>query len=222
MTRTSGRPNQADRVGKTAERGNLYGFLALVFQSEPTPEFWREIRRPPLLAALSNAGVELGEAFRGDSEDELLRDLGIDFTRLFVGPGKHIAPYESAQLEGALWGAATAKVAAFIESCGFRYRSDFQDMPDHISVEFEFMKELIGREAEALERDDPDAVTACRRTQAVFLEQHISRWVPQFCDQVADAAALPVYRDMARLTADFIRSERDEAARGEGGEPGPD
>jgi TorA maturation chaperone TorD len=203
------------------ERGNLYGFLALVFQSEPTLEFLREIRSPPLMAALSDAGVDFGEAFRRDPEDDLLRDLGIDFTRLFVGPGKHIAPYESAQLEGALWGAATAKVAAFIESRGFRYRSDFQDMPDHISVEFEFMKEMIGREAEALEHDDADAVAACRRSQAVFLEQHVSRWVPQFCEKVANEAALPFYRDMARLTADFIRSERDEAAIGEGGEPGP-
>jgi TorA maturation chaperone TorD len=225
MTRTtrSGPGAGTSEAARTAtERSNLYGFLAAVYRQEPTPPLLRRVRGAPLRKALAAAGAVLGADILDRPERELIENLAVEYTRLFIGPGSHIPPYASVHMkgeEGSLWGPSTAWAKRFIESTGLEYRPDYHDLPDHISVELEFMQQLAKHEARALERRDEDKLGALRQLQKEFLTGHLAAWAPSFCDKVIAQAELSFFREMAKLTKDFIRSEseilgqRDEPAR---------
>lgn len=202
-----------NKAGTAMERSNLYGFLAAVFRAEPTAELIAEIRKAPFRDALKAVGADLTESLGGDSDKELLDDLAIEYVRLFLGPGRHIAPYAAVYLGGgaSLWGPETAWVKTFIEDSGFDYKADFHDLPDHIAVELEFMREITARQARALDKDDEEKALDYRRREIEFLTKHLARWVPEFCRKVEADAQYSFYGEMARLTKDFIRLEAEEA-----------
>ena len=124
-----------DLARNAVERSNLYGFLATIFRGEPSTDQIRTIRGGEFLDALSDAGVALGDDVLDGADDALAETLAVEYTRLFIGPGKHVAPSEAAQREGALWGKTTSEVAALITGAGFQYRHEYCELPDHISVE---------------------------------------------------------------------------------------
>lgn len=192
------------------ERSSLYGFLASVYRTEPAEELLREIRKDSFKDALKAVGVDLGKALEGDLDKKLLDDLAVEYTRLFIGPGKHVAPYAAVYLGGegaSLWGPETIWVKKFIEAAGFDYRTDYHDLPDHVAVELEFMQEITANEAEALENEDRVRAEKLKRIEEEFMTTHMVKWVPRFCRRVQDQAEFPFYRAMARLTEDFILSE---------------
>lgn len=213
-TRSNNNPAKESGTAATArERSSLYGFLAAVYRTEPTPALLNEIETPAFKEALKAAGTDGG---LGKTDPEA---LAVEFTRLFLGPGKHIAPYAGIHLGGegeSLWGPETAWVKRFIENAGFDYRADFHDLPDHVAVELEFMQEITANEAAALENEDRERAGKLQRIEQEFMTTHMARWVPGFCRQVQDQAEFPFYRVMARLTEDFILSEAATLGSGSG------
>lgn len=198
------------------ESSNLYAFLSMVFRDALSAPALRQIRSPAFVEALSEAGVELDAEFLQRPEAALLEDLAVEYAALFVGPGGHISPYESVQTEGGsgqLWGTETVEVRRFIEAAGFAYKPDFHDLPDHISVELDFMSELARREAAAWRSEDFAAVLDCLRLAKKFLSRHLGNWAPVFCAKVAARAEHPFYREMAQLTADFLRLGIEDVSR---------
>ncbi len=204
-------------MAATALAGSgLYGFLAMVYQHEVTAETLARMREPDFRAALEAAGARTGEAVLGRDQDELLEELAVEYTRLFIGPGRHISPHASVHLRadgGSLWGESTAAVKRFIESSGLEFRPRYRGPPDHVGVELELMERLARAEAEAWREGDGEAVARSLATQRSFLEQHLLKWLPGFCEKVAAAAALDFYREMAELTAAFVGAEREEVGR---------
>jgi len=197
----------ADDAEIARQRSNLYGLLAAVYRAEPTSAMLKGIKIPAFQKALKAAGVVLEI---GGAEKNLAEALAVEYTRLFLGPGKHIAPYAAIHLGGdgaSLWGPETSWVKGFIEDAGFDYKPDYHDLPDHISVELEFMQEITAGEAAALEREDPGQAEKHQRIEVEFITAHMAKWVPGFCRQVQDQAELPFYKAMARLTEEFILSE---------------
>lgn len=194
-------------------RSNIYGLLALVYRKEVTPDLLSQIKGPRFLGVFSDLGVEGMEAFLQSSEEKLIEDLAVEYARLFLGPGKHISPHESVHHQrgdgdwGTLWGAATVDVKKFIEATGLEYEPDYKGMPDHISVEFEFMAALAQREAQAWAEDDKKGARRYLDVQQTFLKEHLAQWIPDFCDKVIQQAELPFYRAVAELTRGFIEFE---------------
>lgn len=192
-------------------RSNLYGFLAAVFRAEPTPALLRGIRETAFKRALEVAGVELDVDPAGETDDAFLDALAIEFTRLFIGPGVHVPPYAAVHLGdewASLWGPDTVWVKDFIEAAGFAYRTGYHDLPDHVSVELEFMHELTAKEAAALEASDMTEAARLQAIESTFVNDHLARWIPAFCDRVAGHAERRFYRGLANLTKDFIEAER--------------
>ena len=194
-------------AGKAEERSNLYAFLAAVYRREPSLEFLREIKSRPFLEALAEIGVSLGADVLDSSVDDLAEVLAVEYARLFLGPGKHIPPYEAAQREGALRGKTTAAVVAFIGVCGFTCAEDYTGLPDHISVELEFMQEITRREAVAWRAGDSAEARRCIGIEKDFMRDHLMRWTPSFCEKVVAGASSTFYRELATLTRGFIESE---------------
>jgi len=192
-------------------RTRVYGLLAKAFRSELTPkeiEIWRS---NGMLAVLASAGVNLDEAFLNTPAEALSEELATEYAMLFIGPGQHLAPYESIQREGAsgqLRGPETDAVRAFIEGSGYGYLPQFLGMPDHICVELEYLGHLVKVEAEAWSSGNEAAAMHSRSFQASFIERHLGRWVVPFCSKIVRRTGSTFYREIALLTTDFISSEQ--------------
>ncbi len=193
-------------------RSDVYRFLAVLFAVEPNLALLRKIRKPDFIQSFSELGIEFEKDLSERSEREVLDEMIQEYTRLFIGPGKHISPHESVHREGEglLWGDSTAKVKAFIESSGLKYRSDFKGIPDHISVELEFMYRLVKAEEEARQKNDPARLKKILNLERRFVGEHLSGWIPRFAERVIEAARIDFYRRIAILTKEFILHETEE------------
>ena len=191
----------------TAEnRSCYYGFLSTVYLREPSGEFIKSLRESNLLDVLDKTDLRFDKTINNDVSDKHLNDLVLEYTRLFIGPGKHIAPYESVYRDNgdALWSETTVEVKDFIESSGLEYTNNWSGLPDHIGVELEFMQSLTCHEKEAWERDDKETAIRCLEFEKRFIDEHLSQWVPIFCAKVKEETRVAFYREMAELTRQFI------------------
>ncbi len=205
-----------DRAEQAQQRSNIYGFLARVYRKELTSEMLARIKDPRFKEVLADLEVTLGDEFFSVPEGELIENLSVEYTRLFLGPGKHISPHESVHHErddgdwGALWGASTVDVKKFIESLGLEYKETDRSIPDHISVELEMMQKVIAKEAEEWNKKGRKEAQHYVKIEKMFMEDHIMKWIPQFCDKVIAEAELSFYREMAELTKIFLALETEE------------
>ena len=113
----------AEIAGK---RSNIYSFISLVYLREPTKELVNILRRQDVEKVLNEGGIKIDLKIYGERDDRLLDELTVEYTRLFLGPGKHISPYESVWHKdyGMLWGKTTSEVKKIIESLGLTYSAD--------------------------------------------------------------------------------------------------
>ena len=196
-------------------RSNIYGFLSSMFREEITAESLRQIKTPTIKEALTEMGLQY-DIFSQKDQDKLLEDLAVEYARLFLGPDKHISPHESIHHQrddgdwGAHWGGSTVDVKKFIETAGLEYKQEYSGMPDHISVELEFMKEAAGREAQAIEEKDWEGALYCQKMEKKFISDHLIKWIPAFCDKISSQAEISFYGDLADVTKDFITLEFEE------------
>ena len=194
-------------------RSNLYGFLAAIFRVEPTADLLRQIKHPSLMAALASVGISLEKDFLDIPEEQLLSDLAVEYTRLFIGPGKHISPHESVHREGhdeSLWGRSTVALKDFIESVSIEFRPDYHGIPDHISVELELMQKFTEAEAKAWQHGDHVEAAMWLQLELEFTDNHLARWVPAFCEQVVREAELSFYSEMVMLAKQVLEMEKNQ------------
>ena len=191
----------------TAEnRSYSYGFLSIVYLQEPTREFIKSFRESNLLDVLNKSDLLFNRTINNDVSDKHLNNLVLEYTRLFIGPGKHISPYESVYRdnEDALWSETTVEVKDFIESLGLEYSYNWSGLPDHIGVELEFMQRLTCHEKEAWTQEDKKQAIHCLEFEKRFVDEHLSQWVPTFCDKVKEETRVAFYGEIADLTRQFI------------------
>lgn len=136
--------------------------------------------------------------------------LELDYARLFVGPFELLAPpYGSIYLDNTrrLMGDSTAEVLKRYEEFEINLSGSFQDAPDHISAELEFMAYLIFRQDEALEAGDMAGAEGFLNAQKAFLKDHLASWAPEFARRVETCAESGFYRRLARVTLAFLQNE---------------
>jgi TorA maturation chaperone TorD len=204
-----------EKVEGARTRSNIYGFLSSMFREEINAKRLLQIKGPVIKEALSEMGLQY-DIFSQKDQDELLEDLAVEYARLFLGPDKHISPHESVHHKrddgdwGTHWGGSTVDVKKFIETTGLEYKQEYTGMPDHISVELDFMKEAAGREAQALEEKDWEGALYCQKMEKKFIRDHLIKWIPEFCDKIISQAEISFYGDLADVTKDFITLEFEE------------
>jgi len=202
-----------DMTEEALQRSNIYGFLARVFRKELTLDMIARIKSPDFREVLSDMKVKLGDEFYSEPDEDLIENLAIEYTRLFLGPGKHISPHESIHYErddgdwGSLWGASTVEVKKFVESLGLEYKETDRSIPDHISVELELMQKIIEKEKQAWSENNGKDALHYLKIEHLFMKDHLSKWIYQFCDKVIADAELSFYREMAELTKSFIQTD---------------
>lgn len=202
-----------DMAKMATARANVYGLLADVFREEPSEAFLSKLREPEFSGALQSLDISLDGVFEESSHKQLVEDLAVEFTRLFIGPGSHISPHESMHREArigekqSLWSAQTVEVKKFMAAAGLKVDDTFSGMPDHLSAEFEFMRELLLIEAEAWANEDHELGANILKIEKRFYEEHLSQWVSTFCDRVIDETGHPFYKQFSEVTKGFIDFE---------------
>ncbi len=66
------------------------------------------------------------------------------------------------------------------------------------------------REMQALEEKDNDGLLYCLKMEKMFIEEHLVKWVPIFCDRIISEAELSFYREIAKVTKNFMEFEQKE------------
>ena len=203
-------------IETAGHRSNIYSFLSLIFRTEVTKELLENIKERSFVSMLTDMGVNFDDDFLTKPEDALSENLAVEYARLFLGPDKHISPHESVHHErndgdwGVLWGRSTVEVKKFIETAGLKYKKQYSGLPDHISVELEFMQEAARNESQAWKENKNEEAVYCLKMEKKFIEEHLLTWVPAFCDKIIADAEMPFYREMAELTKSFIEFEKKE------------
>lgn len=170
------------------ERARLYKLFSSLFMEEPTEEVLLQLR-------------EMFEMKFDDTPGE----VAMDFRNLFLNPTAHLSPHESFynySLEETpkLWGKATEEVQAFYRSVGLTIDEEAALIPDHAAMELLFMSYLV--ENGLIEQ------------QRTFMEDHLFRWIPDYCDEVGKHARTAFYREIAVLLREFVVSDHEELGGG--------
>jgi TorA maturation chaperone TorD len=136
-----------------------------------------------------------------------LGSLRIDFTRLFVGPFKLLAPpYGSFYLENhGIMGESTVDIRN-------RYEEEaldvvINDAPDHIAMELEFMYYLVAKQAQAINEENLPGIQSYRKKQESFLCSHLASWLPDLAKNVQQNAQTEFYKKLAQLTEMFVQKD---------------
>ncbi len=66
-------------------------------------------------------------------------------------------------------------------------------IPDHISAEMPFMSYLIKNGISELQKK--------------FLEDHLVKWIPEYCNELQKYAGTVFYKEIANILKEFILSE---------------
>lgn len=135
-------------------------------------------------------------------DPDWFEDLRDDYTRLFIGPDKVLAPpWESVFVkEGRMiFTETTLQVRHWYRKFGLVSEKLYKEPDDHISLEFMFLTHLAGQAMRAIESGNPENSSQYLAAQKEFCEHHLSRWAIVFFDQLHDYARTDFYRGLARI-----------------------
>ncbi|EKD32357.1 MAG: Cytoplasmic chaperone TorD family protein [uncultured bacterium] len=203
-----------DFILKEKIRGDCYRLLSACFYQPQKQvfiqeEFFKNLEGllRPISPDTAEHVSEMEKAFLKYSEEDLL----VAYAKLFVGPNELLAPpYGSVYLDGKkmVMGDSTMEVIKLYEEHGLSMDSEFRNLPDHITVELEFMYYLIFKEIEALEKSQWDAALDLIKTQELFFDKFLERWVKQFCDKIRQGTDNAFYTSLADCLSVFIGNAR--------------
>lgn len=187
------------------ESSKILGLLSNLYLCKPTIEAiknWKALLSEDVPPSLSKLKVAIDKIdLRSEKE---LEDLLWEYTRLFIGPYKlPCPPWESVYTSAKrlMMQEAFDEVQEFYTEAGLKI-DDPDIMPDHIGAELNFLAILIQKMDSELGKRD-DYLNLIKR----FLEEHLTRWIPQFSQEMEMAVCSSFYKELARVTRDFILSE---------------
>lgn len=137
------------------------------------------------------------------------------YDELFNVPGpRYLTPYESVfrdsrvlddgrEVSGLTFGPSTDDVIRYYHLAGLEISGEYDELPDHIGLEVEFMRHLCEREAEAFDTGDEALAARIRETEEGFLERHLTAWAPELLARAEACSAHPFYGCLLRLLHEF-------------------
>ncbi len=172
---------------------NDYRALA-VYLADDLADLAGEIGYP-----ISEPLAQLRAAFGALPEPLALLQL---YSKLFLTPPTPVALNTGRYLDGTVMGDSVQAVEGWYRRHGLERTESFHDLPDHVTLQLEFVAHLFAGAAAARQAgDDPEAqrLEAEART---FLGTFVARWLPGFC------AALERTPAERRLPAPYLHLAR--------------
>jgi DMSO reductase family type II enzyme chaperone len=198
---------------QAAARSRLYDLLAHAF-AVPDPAFYDAVREGAFAAQVWENVAALPYSFALADEEIERQQLGevaghqelqSEYIRLFdVGTPRPPCPLYGGEYKKGRKG-TMEELIRFYNYFGLRPSSRSRDMPDHITIELEFMHFLIFREVTALHhRQDR---TSYLRAERDFLERQLCAWVPRLVERLGRQQPQPFYAALARLADAFLAAD---------------
>ncbi len=78
---------------------------------------------------------------------------------------------------------------------------------DHVAVEIEFLSYLCEQEAAHWTSEAGESARLLRRQQRSFLDDHLGRWLPEFCQRVLERTPAYFYGPLAAFTDAWLSLE---------------
>lgn len=211
-------------------RAGIYKLLSVCFQTpdEILSGYLGELRKSVEAAypdIFKNLSPEL-------TASEGVEELKLEHTRLFIGPFKlPVPPYGSMYLESEEQLMTNSTIDVLRRFKEENLDVAIQEIPDHITIELEYMYLLVYKEMKAVElnqakfqkngtgntlehHDMPESekspeklISDYRFKQYDFLNKHLSRWIPAFEEKVEEHAKLQLYRGLAKTARSVIEAD---------------
>lgn len=159
---------------------------------------------------LVGPALEMQEEIK--TQDENLLEINKEYSRLFVGPFQLAAPpYGSVYFQHKrVMDDSTVDVQNAYRRAGIDISGEFNDPPDHIAAELEFMYYLLYHESLAAENEDEASAMDFRTQRLNFMQKHLGVWGPVFADTLTKNSSSPFYRELGRLTKSVLLKDKKE------------
>lgn len=191
-----------DRKAELAKRYSLYSLFKQYYQGE-----WKLAEKA---AAAIQQYLPVNDHLSSQQDHHLNEAALFEYNRLFVGPGKLLAPpYESAyrNAQGLVMQEETLLVRQFYLQAGIEVSNKNAIPDDHLGLELEFICYLLSREGERLQADDSSTANRYAALYQEFCQQHILPWAYQHCDDILTHGRTGLCRDTAIAFVRFLQSE---------------
>ena len=138
---------------------------------------------------------------QGGAEDE----LAVEYSRLFdVGAAGPPCPlyggvYHDSRMP------TLEELVRFYNYAGLTTEGNGQELPDHISVQFEFLYYLCHCEEQ---QTDTGGAEDYQRLQRDFIDRHPGQWLPQLLEKLQQHRASAFYQSLFVLVCRFLQLEQ--------------
>jgi putative dimethyl sulfoxide reductase chaperone len=139
----------------------------------------------------------------GGLGEELIKDLKADYTHLFVGIGKVLAPpWESVYFneDRMIFQEQTLDVRNWYHRFGLELENIHKEPDDHIGLEMSFIAYLAELGGKLLEEKDDEKFVLLNDAKRQFLSDHLLLWGPAWCALIIEHAKTDYYRGLGHLT----------------------
>lgn len=192
----------------------LLGVLSKAIQGSPDRQWLKSLVDQDIFSEspleTSSPQIELGLALlqawsrsvENGISDEQFVDLQTDYSRLFIGPAKPLAPpWESVYFneDHMIFQQQTAQVRAWYRRFGLEPEKLYKEPDDHIGLELAFLAHLTSLGLQALEDSDDTKFAEILQAQSEFISQHPLKWVQLWHEQVDKHARTGFYRGLGHL-----------------------
>ncbi|MBQ9021005.1 MAG: molecular chaperone TorD family protein [Eggerthellaceae bacterium] len=146
------------------------------------------------------------QEYRGRDAEEVLHELRIDWAHMYMGDKPRVTNTEGLwrfRAEGRdtvrMINRYTNEVADFMRECGVKRQQQYNDCIDYIENECDFAA-FLANGPEYLAEMGKDNIELL----GDFMDDHMLKWAPGFCEDVQREAQTPYYRALAALMGVFL------------------
>jgi TorA maturation chaperone TorD len=139
---------------------------------------------------------------------EAVNNIETDYMRLFVGPGKVLAPpWESVYSNNKrlLFQTETLQVRQCYRRFGLESVNLRREPDDHVGMEFGFVAHLAKLSLQALQGGDRNQFISLAKEQRDFVHRHMIGWIPNWAGRVNANARTEFYRGLAQLACGVVK-----------------
>jgi putative dimethyl sulfoxide reductase chaperone len=201
------------KLDKLLNRAECYRLLSICF-SEPDRSWYDKEQIPEQLNHAFNNLNSPAKKYSRLMADSLtglnFNDLLTEYSRLFLGPFKTLAPpYGSFYIDKGeqLMQESTVQVKNFYIYNGLQFSDDIKEIPDHITIELEFIYYLLYKEYEILLNDSTENAVNLIRSRREFFVNFFYLFAEKFSKRILESTSNEFYTNLARSLQAFIRSE---------------
>jgi TorA maturation chaperone TorD len=147
--------------------------------------------------------TEWSAIHRDGISEQGLKDVKVDYTRLFTGMRKlPVVPWESVYFsdERLVFQESTLKVRSWYRRYGLESIDLYKEPDDHVGLEISFVGHLAKLALTALQQGDSEEVGQKLNAQREFLGQHLILWAPLWSSLMIEYARTSFYHGIALLT----------------------